>query len=170
MSDAPLPGGPRVNIVECWVFRVTAADRLEVLIMRRSAGRIFPGLWQPVTGRPEGDEAAPLAALREVEEETGLAAEAAEAFYTLDQVVQLYNLQRNGISHLVVFALRVRPQAEVTISHEHDGLRWVEPAEAVDLAIWPAYRESLARLERIARDPDHARWFELDRDGRRMAG
>jgi 8-oxo-dGTP pyrophosphatase MutT (NUDIX family) len=160
---------PPVNIVECWVFRVTADDRLEVLLIRRSPGRIYAGLWQPVTGRPEEGEPAPIAALREVAEETGVGAAEIEAFYTLDQVVQLYNLERNGISHLVVFALRVRPDATIEISHEHDAMRWVQPAEAVDLAIWPAYRESLARIERIARDADHARWFELDREGRRKA-
>ena len=174
-SQPPVPpagasGVPAVNIVECWLFRVTAVGRLEVLLMRRSAGRIFPGLWQPVTGRPEAGETAPGAALREVQEETALGWEHLEAFYTLDQVVQLYNLARNGISHLVLFAARVRPDAEVTISYEHDDLRWVEPAEAVRDAIWPAYRESLARIERLVGEPGWARWFELDQEGRRTAG
>lgn len=170
MSEAVPAGVPAINIVECWLFRVTAGDRLEVLLMRRSVGRIFAGLWQPVTGRPEDGELAPQAALREVEEETGLGPSAIEAFYTLDQVVQLYASGRNGLSHMVLFAARIRDGAEVVISHEHDDLRWVAPTEAVDLAIWPAYRESLARIERIARDAGHAYWFELDRDGNRKAG
>ena len=170
MSEAIPPTVPTINVVECWIFRITAADRLEVLLMRRSAGRIFAGLWQPVTGRPEEGELAPVAALREVEEETGLGRSAIEAFYTLDQVVQLYAAARNGISHLVVFAARVRPDAQIRISHEHDDLRWVGPGEAVNLAIWPAYRESLARIERIAADTGYAYWFELDEAGRRKAG
>jgi 8-oxo-dGTP pyrophosphatase MutT (NUDIX family) len=161
---------PEVNIVECWLFRVTPTGRLEVLLMRRSAGRIFEGLWQPVTGRPEGAEAAPAAALREVSEETGLGAATIEGFYTLDQVVQLYSLARNGIANAVLFAARVRSDALVRRSHEHDDHRWVEPDEAVELAIWPAYRESMARIARLAFEPEHARWFELDLDGRRKAG
>ena len=161
---------PRVNIVECWLFRLPAGGSLEVLLMRRSAGRIFAGLWQPVTGRPEGEEPAPLAALREVVEETGVGPSDIEAFYTLDQVVGLYSLDRNGISHLVLFAARISPDARIAVSHEHDDLRWVTPAEAIELAIWPAYRESIARIERLAHEPEDARWFELDATGRRKAG
>ena len=169
MTDAVPPVVPAINVVECWLFRVPPVGGLEVLLMRRSVGRIFAGLWQPVTGRPEEGELAPQAALREVAEETGLGWGELDGFYTLDQVVQLYASGRNGISHLVLFAARIRPDAQIRISHEHDDLRWVRPDEAASLAIWPAYRESLARIERIATDPAHAYWFELDETGRRMA-
>jgi 8-oxo-dGTP pyrophosphatase MutT (NUDIX family) len=159
----------RADIVECWIFRVRPDGRVEVLLMRRSKGRIFEGLWQPVTGRPEPRELAPLTALREVAEETGLGAGDRLALYTLDQVVQLYGYRTNAIVHAVVFALRVRPEAEVRISDEHDDCRWVPASEAAELAIWPAYAESLARIERLAREPDFARWFELDDSGKRKA-
>ena len=161
---------PRADIVECWVFRADAAGDIEVLLMRRSRGRIFAGLWQPVTGRPEAGELAPQTALREVAEETGLGPEDIEALYTLDQVVQLYSPRTDGIMHAVLFALRVRPGASVRVSHEHDDQRWVALEEAAALAIWPAYRESVIRIERLARDPEFARWFELDETGRRKAG
>jgi 8-oxo-dGTP pyrophosphatase MutT (NUDIX family) len=161
---------PQADIVECWLFRVPAPGRIEVLLMRRSRGRIFEGLWQPVTGRPEAGEVAPLAALREVGEETGLGPADIEAVYTLDQVVQLYSPARNAIAHAVLFAARVRPAAEVVISDEHDDHRWVDAEEAPALSIWPAYRESLARIQRLVAEPEFARWFELDGEGRRRAG
>jgi 8-oxo-dGTP pyrophosphatase MutT (NUDIX family) len=162
--------GPRPDIVECWIFRVRPGQAVEVLLMRRSKGRIFEGLWQPVTGRPEADELAPLTALREVAEETGLGPGDRVAMYTLDQVVQLYGYRSNAIVHAVLFALRVRPEAEIQISDEHDDQRWVPATEAAELAIWPAYRESLARIERLAMEPGFARWFELDAEGKRKAG
>lgn len=158
-----------MGIVECWLFRVTEAAGLEVLLMRRSAGRVFEGLWQPVTGRPETAESAPQTALREVEEETGLGWDDLEGFYTLDQVVQLYSQARHGITHAVLYAARVRPGAVVRRSDEHTDERWVTPEVAVTEAIWPAYRESLARIQRLADEPGWARWFELDRTGRRLA-
>ena len=50
------PMSLRPDLVECWVFRVAPpadaadprpeVDRLEILLIRRSASRIFPGLWQ----------------------------------------------------------------------------------------------------------------------------
>jgi 8-oxo-dGTP pyrophosphatase MutT (NUDIX family) len=160
----------QADIVECWVFRTTSDDRLELLLLRRAPGRIFAGLWQPVTGRPEAGEIAPLAALREVAEETGLGSADIQGVYTLDQVVQLYSPARNGIAHAVLFAAWVRPDARVRISNEHDDLRWVTAEEAATLAIWPAYRESLVRIQRLATEPGYAHWFELDADGRRKAG
>ena len=160
----------RADIVECWLFRVRPGVPVEVLLMRRSRGRIFEGLWQPVTGRPEPDELAPLAALREVTEETGMSPADRLGLYTLDQVVQLYGYRSNAIVHAVLFALRVRPEAEVRISDEHDDYRWVPLPDAAGLAIWPAYRESLTRIARLADEPGFARWFELDGEGRRIAG
>ena len=159
-----------MGVVECWLFRVTADGALEVLLMRRSAGRVFEGLWQPVTGRPEAGETAPETALREVAEETGLDWADLDGFYTLDQVVQLYSQARNGVTHLVLYAARVRPDAVIRRSHEHTADRWVTPDVAVQEAIWPAYRESLARIRRLAEEPGWAAWFALDRTGRRLAG
>ncbi|MFI5255510.1 MAG: NUDIX domain-containing protein, partial [Candidatus Limnocylindrales bacterium] len=63
----------RPDLVECWVFRLPeAAAEPEFLVMRRAPGRIFPSLWQCVTGGLEDGERVPLGALREVAEETAL--------------------------------------------------------------------------------------------------
>jgi hypothetical protein len=48
-------------------------------------------------------------------------------------------------------------------------MRWVARDEALALAIWPAYAESMARIEARLLDPDSARWFALAPDGRRLA-
>jgi 8-oxo-dGTP pyrophosphatase MutT (NUDIX family) len=169
----------RPDLVECWVFRVVPpsgpsdarpdAERLEILLIRRAADRIFPGLWQCVTGAIEPGERVPMAALREVREETGLAGDDVEAFYDLDQVAPFYDEGTDAVVVSAIFAARVRPDAVARASHEHDGLRWVPAAEAPGLAIWPSYAESVARVRERLLDPDLARWFELDRAGRRIA-
>lgn len=169
----------RPDLVECWVFRVVApggpaddrpdADRLEILLIRRAADRIFPGLWQCVTGAVEPGERVPLAAMREVAEETGLAAHDVEAWYDLDQVAPFYDEGSDGVVVSAIFAVRVRPGAEPIPSHEHDAARWVTAHEAPLLAIWPSYAESVHRIRDSLLDPATAHWFELDRDGRRVA-
>jgi hypothetical protein len=153
----------RPDLVECWVFRVTPpsgpsdagpdAERLEILLIRRASDRIFPGLWQGVTGR----------------EETGLGAADVEAFYDLDQAVPFYDEGSDAVVVSAIFAVRVRPGAVPRVSHEHDGMRWVSAAEAPSLAIWPSYAESVRRVRDLLLDPDLARWFLLDADGRRVA-
>jgi 8-oxo-dGTP pyrophosphatase MutT (NUDIX family) len=179
----------RPDLVEFCVFRVPpsgrqaagstdAADRLhahgqpdgepEFLLIRRAAGRIFPGLWQCVTGAPEPGERIPSAALREVAEETGIGPASIEAFYDLDMVTGFYDEGPDAIVSGAVFALRVRPDVEPRLSHEHDDLRWTAAEEARALAVWPSYAECIDRVRRCLLAPGDAGWFELDLDGHRM--
>ena len=122
----------RPDLVECWLFRVPPptgpadarpdAERLEILLIRRSATRIFPGLWQCVTGGVEPGERVPMAAIREVEEETGLRGADVEGWYDLDQVAPFFD---EGVDGIVVSARSspraIRPEATVRVSHEHDA-------------------------------------------------
>ena len=157
----------RPDLVDVWVFRVRpdAAEQLEVLLLRRSAGRILAGLWQGVSGSLEAGERIVAGALRELREETGIDAAAIEALYDLDQVNQFHEPSVDAIVTAAIFAVRVGPGVEPVLSHEHDALRWVSPAAALELVVWPAYRESIARIERDLVDPSRARWFELTLDG-----
>ena len=169
----------RPDLVECWLFRIVPpssagdarvdAERLEVLLIHRAPHRIFPGLWQCVTGGVEPGERAPAAAMREVAEETGLGPDEIEAWYDLDQVAPFYDEGSDAVVVSAIFAARVRPNAEARASWEHDGLRWVPAVEAPALAIWPSYAESVRRVREQLLDPDLARWFLLDAHGRRVA-
>jgi 8-oxo-dGTP pyrophosphatase MutT (NUDIX family) len=169
----------RPDLVECWLFRVappaspddprTDVERLEILLIRRAAHRIFPGLWQCVTGGVEPAELVPAAAMREVLEETGLGAAEIEAFYDMDHVAPFYDEGADAVVVSAIFAARVRPDAEARESWEHDGLRWVPAADAPRLAIWPSYGESVRRVRELLLDPALEPWFRLDADGRRVA-
>ena len=160
----------RPDLIECWVFRVVEPGApLEVLLIRRAPDRIFPGLWQCVTGGVEAGETVPAAAMREVREETGLGPGEIEAFYDLDQVAPFYD---EGPDAVVVSAdLRGACPAgrRAPGLREHEGLRWVPAEEAPALAIWPSYEESIRRVRDILLDPALERWFRLDADGRRIA-
>ncbi len=140
----------------------------EILLMRRAPGRIFPGLWQCVTGGIEPGERVPLAALRELVEETGFGLREIEAFFDLDQVAPFYDEGSDGVVVSAIFAVRVRPDAEPVLSHEHDAFHWVAVSEAGSLAIWPSYAESIHRIEERLLDPGMAEWFEVTLDGRRV--
>ena len=106
----------RPDLVECWVFRVVPpatpddarsdADRLEILLVRRAFHRIFPGLWQCVTGGIDSGERVPDAALREVREETGFGAAEIECAYDLDQVAPFYDEASDAVVVSAIFAAR----------------------------------------------------------------
>ena len=159
----------RPDLVECWIFRLAAGTQEpEFLLIRRAPGRIFPGLWQCVTGGPEPDERIPSAALREVVEETALGAADIEAFYDLDMVSSFYDEGPDALVSGAVFAVRVRADAEPRLSPEHDAQRWATADEARRLVVWPSYAECLDRVRRCLVGTADAAWFELDLDGHRL--
>jgi 8-oxo-dGTP pyrophosphatase MutT (NUDIX family) len=161
----------RPDLVDCWLFRVLqsarAVERTEVLLLRRAPGRILPGLWQCVSGSVEADERIAIAALRELEEETGFAAGDLEAFYDLDLVNQFHEPSLDGIVTAACFAARVRPTAEPRLSHEHDAARWVPLDDAHREVVWPGYRTAIERVRDDLMDPERAAWFDLTLDGDR---
>ncbi len=159
----------RPDLVECWIFRVAADGEVEILLIRRAAHRIFPGLWQCVTGGIEPGERVPDAALREVREETGLAGADIEARYDLDQVAPFYDEGSDGVVVSAIFAVRVRADAVPVLSHEHDAMRWLPAPEVPAAVVWPSYAESVRRVAEVLSDPERERWFRLDADGRRIA-
>jgi 8-oxo-dGTP pyrophosphatase MutT (NUDIX family) len=145
----------------------TSSADLEILLMRRSPRRILPGLWQCVSGSLEEGESVTDGALRELLEETGFGPAQIAGFYDLDQVNQFHEPSYRAIVTSAIFAVRVSAGAQPVLSHEHDAMRWATPAQALELAVWPAYRESIRRIVDNLVDPARAIWFELTMSGDR---
>lgn len=158
----------RPDLVDCWIFRIAAGGGVEILLIRRAPGRILPGLWQCVSGSIEPNERIALAALREVEEETGFGQESIEDFYDLDLVNQFHEPSVDAVVISAVFAVRVRPGFEPVLSHEHTAFRWLPLEDAWREVIWPGYRDAIERIRDHLFDPDRAPWFRLDLEGRRL--
>jgi 8-oxo-dGTP pyrophosphatase MutT (NUDIX family) len=149
----------RPDLVACWLFRLDAAGRPEILLVHRAPDRMYPGLWQCVTGKLEAGEAIAPAALREVAEETGLRAADLEAFYETDLVNWFHEASLDALMCEVVFAARVRAEADVVLSHEHDDARWVPVDEAKALVTWPAYERAIDTVEWLLANPAKAAAF-----------
>ena len=159
----------RPDLIDCWVYRVPPTGGAEILLIRRAPGRILRGLWQCVSGSIEPGERVALAALREVEEETGFGPDEIEAFFDLDLVNAFHEPSVDAVVVSAVFAVRVRPDVEARLSHEHDGLRWVGLEAAWAEVVWPGYRTALEHLRDFVLDPAREGWFRLGLDGSRLA-
>ncbi len=151
----------RPDIVDVWIFRIVDGEA-QILLMRRSADRILPGLWQGVSGRLEDGERVLEGALRELREETGVAQATIEAMYDLDFVNQFHFAPADAILTAAVFAVRLGRETDVTLSHEHDAMRWLSLPAARAEVVWPGYRDALDRIGDNLIDPERARWFRLD--------
>ena len=162
----------RPDLVDCWIYRDGPADRddppgPEILLLRRAPGRILPGLWQCVSGSLEDGERVTEGALREVNEETGFGDETILAFYDLDLVNQFHEPSVDAVMTSAVFAVRVGRAVAVSLSHEHDGARWLPLDDAHREVIWPGYRTAIERIRDDLSDMERARWFELTTAGQR---
>jgi 8-oxo-dGTP pyrophosphatase MutT (NUDIX family) len=151
----------RPDLVACWLFRLDEGGRPEILLIRRAAGRIYAGFWQCVTGRLEGDEKVVEGALREVEEETGLAGSDLEAVFETDIINWFHEESVDAVWCEVVFAARVRFGATARLSIEHDDLRWLAPSAAKELVVWPAYERSIDMVEWLVDHPAKAAHYRL---------
>ena len=167
----------RPDLVDCWVFRVSSVGpgtpggsppAIEILLIRRSPGRILPGLWQCVSGSLEPRERVAIAALREAAEETGYGPESIEAFYDLDLVNHFHEPSIDAVLASAVFAVRVGAGVDPVLSPEHTAFRWLDLEEAGREVVWPGYRDAIERIRDYLLDPAKEPWFRLDLEGRRV--
>ena len=153
--------GHRPDLVACWLFRIGSDGVLEILLIRRAPDRLYPGLWQCVTGKLEAGERIIDGALREVAEETGLGPQDLDEVMDTDIVNWFHAGDLDTLLCEAVFAARVRPDAEVALSEEHDAYRWLSAEAARDLVTWPAYQRAIDTVEWLEANPVRAASFRL---------
>lgn len=127
----------------------------EVLLLER-ADR--PGYWQSVTGSRDDDETLRATAIREVAEETGLAAEEYKLTdWQQQNVYEIYPHWRHryapGVTHNTehVFGLEVPGRVDIRLSpREHLGYAWLPWQEAADKVFSPSNREAILQLPQRA--------------------
>jgi 8-oxo-dGTP pyrophosphatase MutT (NUDIX family) len=151
----------RPDLVACWMFRASAVGQIRILLLHRAPGRIFPGIWQPVTGGLEPGERIVDGALRELVEETAIARDGIQALYGLDQVNIFHADHIDMLQAEAVFAAELKAGVEAQLSEEHDQQRWVAPSEAGEMVVWPAYRAAIEQIAWIAGHRELARVMQV---------
>lgn len=134
------------------VLVVIHTPQREVLLLERAD---HPGFWQSVTGsRDTPDEVLVQTAAREVLEETGIAADAADfRDWALANVYEIYPAWRAryapGVTRNTehVFGLCVPRGTSVTLSpREHTAFQWLPWREAADRCYSPSNAEAILML------------------------
>ena len=130
------------NLIEAHIFRESEKG-IEFLLLKRSEGQPYPGLWQMVTGKIKSEEKAYQTALREIKEETGLIP---IQLWVAPTVNSFYEPKDEYICLLPVFAARVE-SSEVKLSSEHTEYQWVNKATAQKLLAWEGQRKAVQIIE-----------------------
>ena len=126
------------DLVEVHIFRIED-DEMKFLLLKRSAHKIFPGLWQMVSGHIQKGETAVRTALRELHEETGLQP---ARFWVSPNINSFYSPGDDSITMIPVFAAKVESE-NVLISNEHSEFKWLNSEEAKLLLAWEGQRRSV---------------------------
>lgn len=127
------------NMIEAHIFRIKK-NKIEFLLLKRAENEIYPGLWQMVSGTIHEGETAYQTALREIYEETNLKA---EKLWVVPNINSFYSPEKNYISLLPVFAVKVKAGSRVMISDEHTEFKWVTRVKAKKMLAWVGQRKSV---------------------------
>jgi dATP pyrophosphohydrolase len=144
MADA------RVRFVDVYVLR-TGERGLEALVLRRAPGVRCAGAWESVHGSIEPGETPVDAAVRELQEETGLVP---DRLYNLSRVESFYLHRTDEVALIPAFVAVVPAAARPTLSNEHDRFEWLGLAAAAGRFAWPRERRAIADAGALLQDGD----------------
>lgn len=128
------------RIIEICVFRFVK-DRPEYLLLHRAKDKkIYPGIWQLMSGTIEKEEGGVEAALREFKEETGMRV---SRFWVVPYVNSFYDPEYDAVNLSPLFAAQVDEGSEPRLSPEHFEYGWFTYDEAIRKLVWPGQRSGL---------------------------
>ena len=144
LSGAKIVAG----VVEIYVIDRSAGD-WRVLVLQRSADAIRPKSWETVFGKIDDGELPQDAAIREIEEETGLAI---ERLYNVN-VQSFYLHATQTVQLAIVFAAFVS-STSVRLSEEHSNFEWLSFEDAPAKFTWPRAADALRDIRHLLKSGD----------------
>jgi dihydroneopterin triphosphate diphosphatase len=121
------------KLIDLYPYKIEGKN-IEFLIFKRASGKIYEGQWRMVGGKARPGETYWQAALRELDEETGLKP---LEFWTIPSVNQFYEHNSDTIHTIPAFAAQINPGAAIRLDDEHRDYQWIKPEEASKYIQWP---------------------------------
>ncbi|GEM_PF-486517 len=140
-AERPMKTNDQVEVI---VFRRPSSGAVQFLMLKRNEKK--GGFWQPVTGNVEVGETFEEAAVREVQEELGIAnlMQLVDTGYSFD----FFDDGRD--QHERVFGVEVSSEVAVTLSNEHTEFAWASEDECLTNYLkYPGNKEGLRRLAAV---------------------
>ena len=128
----------KIRVIDCHIAYKNGND-WQFLMLKRSKNRIYPSIWQGVTGKINDKEKPYRTAIRELFEETGLKP---SRMWSIDTVNLFYD-SNDGIMNLIpVFGVQVLTK-NIKISDEHSEFQWCNINQAIKLLTWEQQKKGI---------------------------
>lgn len=149
------------NLIEAHIVKIVN-NKVKYLLLQRSSNKVYPNIWQMVTGKPDKNEKAYETAVREIKEETNLFV---KKLFIVPNVNSFYNSFDNSVNFVPVFLAIVHNYDEVKISTEHQDFKWVNRKEAKKLLAWPGQSKSVNIIhDYLTNKKDNLNFIEIHLD------
>ncbi|MBX3042593.1 MAG: NUDIX domain-containing protein [Candidatus Kapabacteria bacterium] len=110
------------------------------LVLKRSQNvKVYPGIWQVITGTIEGDETALSTALRETMEEIGCKP---IRMWTIPYITRFFNPKNDTIQASPVFGMIIDSRQQIKLSDEHEKYEWLHLDMAIEKLLLPSHRDA----------------------------
>jgi len=153
------------RIVEICAFKVLDGKPLYLILKRSPSDELYPGIWQIVTGVIEEGEHTVAAALRELEEETGLQP---LKLWRLPFVNSFFDPNQDVIHLSPYFAAKLDASSEPVLSKEHQGYEWCSYERAQVLLPWSGQRNGVRIVDsQFVQETEETRLLEIDKQKRK---
>jgi len=131
--------------IACTIVEVCAFRRLNgraefLLLQRAPEEKIYPGIWQMVSGSIQDGERAVDAAIREFREETALHP---LRLWVVPHVSTFYDPDYDATNLSPLFAAEVASTDVLVLSEEHQRHEWLSYEQARTRLVWPGQRQGL---------------------------
>lgn len=134
-------------------------NEIRHLALKRSDScKLYPTMWQTITGKVEENEHALDAAKRELQEESGLVT---EQWYKIPFLGGFYDMKRNTVESVPSFAVVFNNFIEVKISDEHSEYSWIKTTELEDYFPIPDHINGALQVEKLLSNPEQLRVFSI---------
>lgn len=135
------------------------SEEYEYLVLQRNnKTKIYPNIWQVITGTIEKGETAIQTAIRELKEETGLAP---IKMWALPMLAQFYERYSDTVQFSPTFCVLVNTK-DVIISNEHIAYKWLNNQDCSDILTLPSHIQGTILLKEYLKNTDELKHFEIN--------
>ena len=128
----------KIRVIDCHIAYKNGND-WQFLMLKRSKNRIYPSIWQGVTGKINDKEKPYITAIRELFEETGLKP---SRMWSIDTVNLFYDSNDDIMNLIPVFGVQVLTK-NIKISDEHSEFQWCNINQAIKLLTWEQQKKGI---------------------------